>query len=167
MSRAFNDAVRRAFEIGMKRFPTFNAVKPPREHAWPGERSYRRDAPSLSLWLSLVLSPKGYNEFTLECGWSRLFRYPELAMRPNVTAFDESEFRQLQEGFFRLRSHITGRWQWWSPGAGDELSIEAIRLACAPLNPCDPAQMAAPLVADAINCIADAEPFFLRLLNES
>ena len=167
MSRAFNKAVVARFEAGMTRFPQWRATKPPTQHSWPGERAYRYDHSPVALWLSLVLSPKGYNEFTIECGWSRFGRYPELSYRPNIAVFTEAELDRHPEAFFRLPGLDAQRREWWSIAGSDPLSFETAARSCAVLSPQEADVLAEPLVSDALACIASAEPQFDAILRNA
>ena len=167
MSRAFNRAVVARFEAGMTRLPQWRPAKPPKQHSWPGERAYRSDRSPVALWLSLVLSPKGYNEFTIECGWSRLSRYPELSCRPSIDVFSDAEVERHQEAFFRLPLVDAQRREWWSIAGSDSLSLGGAARACAVLSPQEADELAEPLVSDAFACIASAEPHFHVILQSA
>ena len=148
----------------MEQFPEFVPERPPKQYAWPGERAYRQVEGSITAWLSLVMSPKGYNEFTVECGWSRLGRYPQLTARPNLTEFSETELIANDEAFLRLRPESAVDKDWWSVAGGGASYESAVRM-CASLTPEESLSLAEPLVADALSCIATVgRPLIRRIL---
>jgi len=156
MSRAFNKAVTALFEAGMRQFPDFAFEKPSVHFGLPGERAYCiRHADNVA-WICLVLSPKGYNEFTVEFGWSLMGRYPQWTTRPNVAVFDEAALAATPEGFVRLRlQRAPARHDWWSIVAEeDALTFAGAELACAALDADQARELAAPLVLDAMDCVA-------------
>lgn len=149
MSKAFNEVVRREFHRRMSdRLPRFVASKSAKGFSIPGERAYAWsiDASTRARVL-LVPSVKGYNQFTIEIGWSRLGRYPELTARPcfDVPSPGHPEFA-LTEYVCRLSclwSRIDPWFKHVSPAAPDPLEDvnDSLRLltkeeaeaACPPL----------------------------------
>ncbi|WP_148415734.1 hypothetical protein [Noviherbaspirillum massiliense] len=81
-------------------------------YIWPGERAFRkRVADMADLWI--VLSPnQKLEQFSVEIGWSRLQRFPELSMRPSSIApqdaYDQNEY------FCRLGEMVHGHDYWWT-----------------------------------------------------
>lgn len=156
MSREFNSAVKRRLADAMPDVaPAFSpALKGPKPWACPGEAAYRWavDARRLA-WIIMVPSLKGYNEFTVELGWSRLGRYPELGMRPSHQrpSAARSEWT-LEEYLCRLDALAPGAPEWWRPAHGGDpadLLAEA-RALTVPLTRAEAEDAAAPLVAEAL-----------------
>ena len=79
----------------------------------PGERVYRRNRESVSDWVSLLTSPKGLNEFSIECGYSRQSRFPKVTMRPSIFDLDADSLA-VDEGFFVLRGEGRRSYRDWS-----------------------------------------------------
>jgi hypothetical protein len=101
LSKEFNAAVREQFNAALtERAPQFEPAKADARFSWPGERAYVwRANEALWCWVSLIPSAKGYNEFSLELGWSDQARFPALQSRPSIAAnataprdLDASEF---------------------------------------------------------------------------
>lgn len=81
----------------------------------PGQRVYQWEVKdNIYCYIILLPSPKGGNNFTIELGWSKLGRFPELSCRPS-TQFPSSthdEF-ELPEYICRLGMLSEGNHDWW------------------------------------------------------
>jgi hypothetical protein len=96
--------------------PEFAEQKPKAPCYWPGERVFVRNV-GASMPQLLILSPhgKGHDSFTVEIGWSRLGRLPELSTRPSIPR-DEPPFG-LAEYLTRLGSLDEPLWDFLPIGA--------------------------------------------------
>ena len=157
MSREFSAAVKRAFSEAMPGVAPAFAPFPrgPKPWACPGEAAYCWAAdPSRWAWIIVVPSLKGYNEFTVELGWSRQGRYPAPGMRPSATrpTAEHAEWR-LEEYLCRLHAVAPGVPEWWRVGpGGDDLLAEAAAMT-ATLTRDTATAAAAPLVASALEAL--------------
>lgn len=80
-------------------------------YAAPGERAFRKDVDrNLTLWCILVPNQK-LESFTLEVGWSKLGRYPQLSVRPSPESHDRAGDRE--EYVVRLGELFQGEDYWW------------------------------------------------------
>ncbi len=80
-------------------------------YAMPGERAFRKDVgPGLALWCMVVPSQK-MESFTVEIGWSRLERYPQLSVRPSPGSHEHAHGRE--ECVVRLGEVAFGTDHWW------------------------------------------------------
>lgn len=151
MSRAFNKTVVALFSEGMHRFPSWLPAKAPKIFAFPGgEQTYCWNNSGGSAWLSLLLSPKGRNEFNVEVGWSQFGRYPELRRRPSHFALADVRFDADPEGFVRLNPNGNIKADWWSIcRPTDDLAVR-VQHARAPLDAAESLRLALPLVQDAL-----------------
>jgi hypothetical protein len=119
MSKTFNQAVRAAFEREMgSRLPRFEPWREKSTYLWSGERVWRwvPSATAPHYFVLLVTSAKGYNEFTIELGWSTLRRFPQLSVRPSP-ARPEPEHPEFGREEFLCRLSQVGSAQdrWWGP----------------------------------------------------
>ena len=137
MGREFNKAVRERFAAGFEAIAPDYARQPagPSPYAWAGETAWScAPEPGVLLWVMLVPSPKGYNEFGVELGWSRLGRYPRLSMRPSapLPGPDRREWAGV-EYLCRLDKVAPGVPQWWraggETGTADGASTDAGRVS--------------------------------------
>lgn len=156
MSREFNAAVRRRFAEAMPdAAPAFSAaLKGPKPWACPGEAAYSWAVDTgRRAWIIVVPSLKGYNEFTVELGWSRLGRYPELGMRPSHQrpSGERSEWA-LEEYLCRLDALAPSVPEWWrvAPGGDPADLLAEARAMTATLTRAEAEDAAAPLVAGAL-----------------
>ena len=109
--------LRSEFELQMRAHaPEFKLQKAAAPYYWPGERVFVRspEAPTRQV---LILSPHptGSDSFTLEIGWSRLGRLPELTTRPSVLKSNEPPFER-PEFVTRLGYLDEPRWDFLSIG---------------------------------------------------
>lgn len=159
MGKTFNEAVRKQFAARIAMVaPQFRPSKAPTAYAWPGERAYVWNArPGVKCWISLVTSPKGYNEFFLEVGWSTLGRYPELAFRPTLAGMEDA--LSYPEFMCRLSSlgDTPGAWKYEPPGFEQASEAERfmveVQAALATMTPSEADEAARPLVEDATNAL--------------
>ncbi|GAB3550381.1 hypothetical protein GCM10027343_33310 [Noviherbaspirillum agri] len=112
MRKEYGQALRSLFEKAMSQhLPDFIPTKVASDYVFPGERTFRKRVEGIAdLWI--VLSPsQRMEEFSIELGWSRLARFPELVMRPSLQqpyeAFDETEY------MCRLGELAFGKDHWW------------------------------------------------------
>jgi hypothetical protein len=94
-------------------------------YVFPGERTFRKDvSPQLTLWCIFAPNQK-FESFTVEVGWSRLSRFPQLTMRPCLER--PAEAHGKEEYTVRLGTLIDGSDLWWEvepfkpPRNNDEL----------------------------------------------
>lgn len=97
MRKEYGQALKTVFEKAMvQHLPDFVPTKDRSGYVFPGERTFRKRIEGVvDLWV--VLSPnQKLDEFSVELGWSRLARFPELAIRPAhrrpYEAFHETEY---------------------------------------------------------------------------
>lgn len=94
-------------------FPDFVQVKMKSMYIWPGEVLWRKDADDCSYFIVLSPETKGRDEVTVELGWSRLKRFPELMQRPAlVTAEAIANAERKDEGTVRLGRLAADQWDW-------------------------------------------------------
>ncbi|MCB1889467.1 MAG: hypothetical protein KDH20_17800 [Rhodocyclaceae bacterium] len=98
----------------------------------PGERAYaRRLSDSLTGWC--VLSPHAERDsFTIDIGWSRLGRFPELGMRPSALVAEVDFGRD--ECWVRLGELATGEDICWEVGTGVARSMADLQAMVTPLD---------------------------------
>src|ERR1700752_1679746 len=83
--------------------PEFAIVKIKSMYVWPAESVWRKDTDEASYFVVLTPEPKGQSDkMTIELGWSRLKRFPELTRRPWLPTSDDIESHKLEEGTIRL-----------------------------------------------------------------
>lgn len=115
MRKEYGRILRNVFEKEMKsKLPQFELIKIKSVYIFPGERIFRW-IPKSSLHCFIILSPshKGYDEFTIEIGWSVLGRFPELSVRPSpVKSADENIFSR-SEFICRLTNLNPDITEWW------------------------------------------------------
>lgn len=156
MSREFNAAVKRRFAEALPAVaPAFaTTLKGPKPWACPGEAAYSWAVDAgRRAWIILVPSLKGYNEFTVELGWSRRGRYPELGMRPSPVGptRDRGEWAQ-EEYLCRLHALAPEVPEWWrvAPGRDPADLLADAQAMTATLTRDEAEAAAAPLVAAAL-----------------
>lgn len=175
MSRAFNLAARRHFIDAVPTFaPQFRIQPPgPKPFACPGEvpLAWAPD-PARVAWVFLVPSPKGYNEFTIELGWSLLARYPQLTLRPSFhrPTPERTEWKE-PEYICRLNALTAGVPEWWGHGALEtaaedpETLLTAAMATTAKLTPTEAERVAEPLVAGAVEALVATGIPYLQAWN--
>ena len=134
--------------------PFFMLVKKPGMLTYvPGERAYRWMATdNQQMWLVLVPDQKR-EAFTVELGWSRLCRFPQLQMRPSFARTNEAALED--EYLCRLGELSRGKDWWWTI---EELPLDAtqdqfmayILAQTQPLSPGVARSRIAPYVKEAI-----------------
>lgn len=116
MRKEYGKVLRDLFTESMKRrLSQFEPVKyPSNMYVIPGERIFRWiPKEPIHCFVILSPSPKDYDEFTVEIGWSTNSRFPELSMRPsgrptnNRSEFSEAEYT------CRLPDLLPGLDEWW------------------------------------------------------
>lgn len=153
MRKEYGKALHAAFEERMhETFPDFLPTKVQSKLTFPGERYFCRSVGDrLRLWVILVPSPKA-ESFTVEVGWSRLGRFPELSGRPSsrFPSPERTEFAQ-DEYFARLASLWTTHDPWWEVEPFSMTDImENILRSASPVSPEAAREKVAPAVEDAI-----------------
>jgi hypothetical protein len=122
MRKEYGAALREVFSETLTAVcPSFMLVKKPSMLACvPGERAYRWIAThSQHMWMVLV--PDQQREaFTIELGWSRLGRFPQLTMRPSFVAPEDAAMED--EYLCRLGDLSRGKDWWWTI---EELPLDA------------------------------------------
>ena len=116
MRKEYGKALRTLFAQEMlTRLPQFAETKVKSLYLFPGERAFCW-SPRKPIYCWIILQPnlKGYESFTVEIGWSRLDRFPELGMRPSFHApsDDRCEFAE-PEYMCRLGNDRLGNDYWW------------------------------------------------------
>ena len=94
--------------------PQFKPVQIKSQYLWPGERSFLW-IPREPIHIYVVLSPslKGYDEFSVDIGWSLLGRFPEIGARGARTpTSDHFEFKE-DEFACRVTSLYSGEDEFW------------------------------------------------------
>ena len=116
MRKEYGKALRTLFAAEMAtRLPQFAANKAKSNYLFPGERAfYWNPQDTIRCWVILQPNLKGHESFTVEIGWSKLARFPELSMRPSFHSPDEghAEFAQ-SEYVCRLGKDTVGEDHWW------------------------------------------------------
>lgn len=100
-----------AFDKALTRqFSAFAQVKIKSMYIWPGETVWRREGAACSYFLILSPEAKGQsNAVTVELGWSRLKRFPELSQRPSLsTPAQLQAAASRDEGTVRIGSLCDG-----------------------------------------------------------
>jgi hypothetical protein len=113
MRKEYGHALRSLFEKAMAQHcPTYEPTKVTSDYIWPGERAFRKRFNGVGdLWI--VLSPNHkFEQFSIDIGWSRFARFPELSMRPSsiapLDAYGQNEY------FCRLGELVHGHDHWWT-----------------------------------------------------
>lgn len=97
-----------------KALPTFRPFKAKSSYVWPGELIWQDGETIADTSLFIIVSPesKGRDQFTVELGWSKLRRFPELAQRPSlVSQVDFEHCHDHREATLRLSS-LTDHISW-------------------------------------------------------
>jgi hypothetical protein len=162
MGKTFNESVRKQFASAIATVaPQFKPMRAPAEYAWAGERAFVWDAKrGIRCWVSLVTSPKGYNEFFVEIGWSTLGRYPELLSRPTLAGMESAtDVLKYSEMMCRLSSvgDTPGSWRYLPAGFDqaaleDQLRLE-VEAALVQLEAAEAQVVVKPLVDQSINSL--------------
>jgi len=172
MRKECGKALRELFTAEMKTvLPQFLPVKVSSKYIFPGERAFRWiPVEPVHLWILLVPHHKGGEEFTVEIGWSKLGRFPELSMRPSLPGPSErrDEFA-LDEYVCRLGMLISGRDYWWEvehfefPDS-EEAWMAYLQSKVNPLSTQEAIQIVRPRVQDAVEKLRlHAVPYFEEL----
>ena len=95
-------------------FPGFGLFDGESSYLWPNEIAYHKKVQGFDLFLVLSPHEQDSSQFTVDVGWSRKGRFPELMMRPSFIDPDEdhSEFSQ-DEYFTRIGILENGIDKWW------------------------------------------------------
>lgn len=130
--------LRRMFEDRLRKvFPDFILQKAGAPYFWPGERVFVQNAGGSNRNV-VILSPhpNGSDSFTVEIGWSRLGRTPELSARPSVVKSTDSPF-ELAEFVTRLGCLEEPRWEFLQIGAPIS-NVDPSELVNALTKQCEP-----------------------------
>ena len=104
-------------------------------------------------------SSKGYNDFSVELGWSRFGRYPNLGSRPCIAANAHVETIEDAEFMCNLSSVACGPAAWHAPSKLEPGMSETERLTAqsaaqlAALSPEEAESIVQPLVAEALSVL--------------
>ncbi|CAI8838846.1 hypothetical protein [Methylocaldum szegediense] len=169
MRKEYGKALRDRFDREMKaRLPTFKPFKSKSIYLFPGERVYHRILENpIHCFIILVPSRKDTDEFTIEIGWSKPGRFPELGMRPSGRPTPErTEFEQA-ELVCRLSDFWTREDVWWPVGAVAKLDVlnpkdqmEALMARVKPISPDEANEAVQGPVEESIDrIIAHAVPY--------
>jgi len=72
-------------------------------YLWNDEKAWWFRKDKIALFVIFTTHPKGGSEFTIELGWSKKMRFPELSMRPFLTTKEEIIHPQkYEEATFRI-----------------------------------------------------------------
>jgi len=127
MRKEYGKVLRQLFSAEMtNRLPRFLPVKVSSIHILPGERAFRWiPVEPIHFWVLLCPDQKGREAFTVEIGWSKLGRFPELSMRPSFEAPSSrrDEFA-MDEYVCRLGMLVSGRDYWWELEALEDLDSQ-------------------------------------------
>jgi hypothetical protein len=125
MRKEYGKALRETFAHEMRaRLPEFELLKTASKYLFPGERVYhRRPLDSVLCIVILVPSRKDTDEFTVEIGWSKRGRFPELGMRPCGEPSGERAEFDHDEFVCRLPQLWTREDVWWPIGATARLDL--------------------------------------------
>jgi hypothetical protein len=94
-SRVLRDSFAKLIKANV---PKFKPAKVKSQYLWPGERDFLWDTKEL-VHVYVILSPslKGHDEFTIDIGWSRLGRFPEIGARGSRSPTAErKEFQEME-----------------------------------------------------------------------
>lgn len=114
MRKEYGAALRAAFAeaIGAAHPEFVHARKTNALAAYPGERAYAwRVSETLNCWVVLVPDQKR-EAFTIELGWSRKGRFPQLSMRPS--GYRPHQAAAEEEYLCRLGELSRGTDWWWT-----------------------------------------------------
>ncbi len=158
MRKEYGKALRHLFSAEMKnRLPRFLPVKLSSVYLLPGERAFRWiQAEAIHLWILLCPDQKGREAFTVEIGWSKLGRFPELSMRPSFqTPTARRDEFALDEYVCRLGMLVSGEDHWWELESLADLDSQEAYLAClqakvSPVSPEEATRIVRPHVEDAV-----------------
>ncbi len=165
MRKEYGKVLREAFARRLaERLPRFKPVRTGSDYLFPGERVFCW-AVSGDLHLYVILTPdqRGHDAFTVELGWSRLGRFPELSMRPNIMgpALDGAEFAR-DEAVVRL-PYLTGIPEWWTvEEIPDPLTLEALMEQQRKRSPAEAEAQVQPLLTEAMDSLETAGVEFFR-----
>lgn len=134
--------------------PSFAPVrKPAMLTPVPGERVWRRVvAADRHLWVAVV-PDQNREAFTIELGWSRLGRFPQLSMRPSLA--QPRDAGSPEEYLCRLGALSRGRDWWWvieEPplGAGKQALMAYLLAQTQPVAPAVARARVLPLVQEGV-----------------
>ncbi len=159
MRKEYGKALRELFTVEMNaRLPQFLPIKVSSIYLFPGERAFRWiPAEPIHLWILLCPHQKGREAFTVEIGWSRLGRFPELSMRPSleVPSARRVEFA-MDEYVCRLGMLVSGGDYWWQLEDSElpdsqETYRAYLQSKTIPVTPQDAIQVVRPQVQDAVD----------------
>ena len=101
----------------------FELYERPSQYLWPNEVAITKTQSRIALFIVFTPHEQDSKRYTLDIGWSRLNRFPQLPARPCLEepSEDRAEFAN-DEYFTRIGLLARGRDQWWH--AGDDGSYE-------------------------------------------
>jgi hypothetical protein len=156
MRKEYGNALREIFtEVFSRVCPFFALVKKPAILAGvPGERAYRWIFNERQhMWVVLVPDQKR-EAFTIELGWSRLGRFPQLTMRPSFAR--PKEAGSEDEYLCRLGELSRGQDWWWvieelPPDFSQEQFMAYIMAQTKPISPETARSRVSPFVNEAVS----------------
>lgn len=132
-----------------------------------GERAFRKDVtPRLLLWCMLVPNQK-VESFTIEVGWSKLGRYPELSVRPAPESREEAWGRD--EYLLRLGELSHGHDHWWEIEPFRIVTdVDEMMRIMQPIAPHEAQARVAPIVDEAFALLSrHGEPYLADVVRRS
>jgi len=81
-------------------------------YLFAGERAFNKAAAGELVFWCVLVGHERFDKFTLEIGWSRKGRFPELTMRPSLKR--PAEAHEMSEYMVRLGQVSEGADVWWT-----------------------------------------------------
>lgn len=105
MKKEYRIAIGELFTAELQRIdPQFRKIPVQVMCKYDGELAFAKKVEKVTLFISVIPNPKGYEEFAIEIGWSKKNQFPDLTMRPNILSPTNSKEFQEEEGMIRLAS---------------------------------------------------------------
>lgn len=106
MRKEYSHPLRKQFSAMMaEAHPNFKEIKVKTIYFNPGDRAYEwKLSDGRTCYVILVFHSHGDNLFTIEIGWSKHGRFPELSMRPCIESPDEKGVLNAEEYVCLLQS---------------------------------------------------------------
>jgi len=159
MRKEYGRELRLQFASAMRELaPEFEEHREKTRYLWPGERAFSWSAPRGLGFVVLSPDAKGDDKFTVEVGWSRLRRFPQLPVRVG----DPRDTSGNEEFLCRLGQLVDGKDRWWTLRGDLPLTVEELAEAMKPIASEQAAATVRPLVADAIALLRDHGLPFVR-----
>lgn len=127
MRKEYRKILRREFKRQLKEIaPEFEEDKTGSTYVFPGETVFRWTiSTAVSCFIILLPSRKGHNEFTIEVGWSKRGRFPELFIRPSPELPNEEQKEFALDEYILRMGDLSADMKdlWWKVGHEDDLDI--------------------------------------------